>query len=170
VSSASSASVSPSSSTPSAGKASPARTRTRSPRSRRWIAIRRRRAVVAEAAHDGGQARERALERGGDAIAHLEGEPAAAEKEGDEHRQRVEVGLGAEDAARREGRAGADDEGEGDADRDRQVHADAATRRPAQASRNIGAAEKTTTGMLITHAAQRRSVRRSALSVPGAAT
>ena len=43
-------------------------------------------------------------------------------------------------------------------------------RRPAHASRNIGAAENTTTGMLISQAAQRRSVRRSALSVPGAAT
>ena len=85
-----------------------------------------RRAVVGEAAHDRRQARQRALERGGDAVAHLEREVAPAEQEADEHRQRIEVRLGAEHAAGREGGAAADDEGEGDADRDRQVHADAA--------------------------------------------
>ena len=42
-------------------------------------------------------------------------------------------------------------------------------RRPSQASRNIGAAENSTTGMLSSQAAQSSSVRRSALIAPGSA-
>ena len=41
---------------------------------------------------------------------------------------------------------------------------------PCHASWNSGAAEKITTGMLSSHAAQSRSARRSGVNVPGAAT
>ena len=79
----------------------------------------------------------RGFQRIGGTVAGQQFEVARAEQEADEHRQRIEVDLAAEHAARLEGGAGAGDESDGHAERHRQVHADAA-----QAQRLPGATEE----------------------------
>ena len=65
------------------------------------------------------------FERDLGAVPGLHFEVAPAEQEADEHRQRIEIDLGAERASRVVSRAAAGDEGNADADGHRQVHADA---------------------------------------------
>ena len=83
------------------------------------------RAIEREAQHRVGQACRRVFERllGAVPRAHLQVTPA--QQEADEHRQRIEVDLGTEQAAGVEGGTAAGDESHRDAQGHRHVHADA---------------------------------------------
>jgi hypothetical protein len=90
-----------------------------------------RRAVRRDPPHAGRQPADRAFQRLGDPPLQALREIASRQQEADEHRQRVEVRLGAERPVRVERGARARDERDRDAERRRQIHPDAAV---AQAS------------------------------------